>query len=84
MYESLQPLTTHITKDAQPNIVDALLTVSFMMGRRACRFLFVLQSQYSIYDSLYPFTTLITNDAKTKIVDVLLTLVSMYCPVTIC
>jgi len=41
--DSLQPFTTLITRDAKPNIVDASLTLIFMMGQGACRFILVLQ-----------------------------------------
>jgi len=43
IYDSPHPLTTLITNDTKPNIVDAPLTLIFMMGQGACRFLFVLQ-----------------------------------------
>jgi len=42
IYDSSQPFATLITYDAKPEIVDALLTLIFMMGQRACRYLFVL------------------------------------------
>jgi hypothetical protein len=42
---SLQPFTTKITKDAKPKIVDAPLTLIFMMGQGAYRILFALQGQ---------------------------------------
>jgi hypothetical protein len=43
IYDSPQPLTTLITNNAKPEIIDAPLTLIFMMGQGACRFLFVLQ-----------------------------------------
>jgi len=43
IYDSLQPFTTQITKDAKSNIVNATLTLIFTMGQGACHFPFVLQ-----------------------------------------
>jgi len=45
IYDILQPFTTQITKDANPKIVDAPLTIIFNMGQRACHFVFALQQE---------------------------------------
>jgi len=36
IYECLQPIATHITQDARPKIVHALVTLIFRMGKGAC------------------------------------------------
>jgi hypothetical protein len=78
IYDSPQLLTTLITNDTKPNIVDALLTLIFMMGQEHVAFsLSYKGGQYIIYESSQPFTTLITYDAKPEIVDALLTLIFM-------
>jgi chloramphenicol O-acetyltransferase len=78
IYDSPQPLTTLITNNTKPNIVDTPLTLIFMMGQWHVAFSLSFNGgQYIIYESSQPFTTMITNDAKPEIVDALLTLIFM-------
>jgi 3'-phosphoadenosine 5'-phosphosulfate sulfotransferase len=76
IYDSPQPLTTLITNNTKPNIVDTPLTLIFMMGQGHVAFsLSYNGGEYFIYESSQPSTTMITNDAKPEIVDALLTLI---------
>jgi len=42
IYECLQPIARQINQDANPNIVDAPLTLIFRMGQGVCHFPFGL------------------------------------------